>query len=564
MRFESFEPRVLMAADPVLGSISTPGETDRYGFTLHCRHEVVFDALSASPGISWSLSNEDGKVVDSKGFSAMDGVSGNVNQPVMDLPEGIYELTVDGAGDATGNYGFRLISLNEATLVQLGEQVSGTLGLDPDTEDSEIHAYRFSVGPDQRLFFDATPDTAVTVAPTWRLLDSNGNSQFLDAFESNGPHVLAEGEYTLLIGRAIDVDGNYDYSFRVRAVQDQQFQYTTFGDPVSRTIEQQGQVHHYTLNVTGTKRVVFDALSASPGMSWTLSGSGTNSGNRLFSQSDGAALPSGSLMELGDGQYTLSVYGTGSYEFRLIDLASATLLANNVTQTGTFAAGSETRAYQFQGLAGQRYIFQSGATDAPLTWRLLDPNGMTVMPPSAMNGSLSRVIARTGLYTLLVEGPINGVADNDYSFTLIPDGTVELPTVASEEDIVVGQGVAAQIDIVTIEPTRYRFVLDQPRRIFMDSLTFNSYPTWSLEGPRGGLVYGENFDSTRVLDLEAGEYNLTVEGGASSHAFRLLDLAQATQTSIRRQHHRNDHANRWRPGVSVCGDGRPAPGRGSG
>ena len=35
VKFETFEPRVLMAADPVLvtGAIDSPGETDRYTFT---------------------------------------------------------------------------------------------------------------------------------------------------------------------------------------------------------------------------------------------------------------------------------------------------------------------------------------------------------------------------------------------------------------------------------------------------------------------------------------------------------------------------------------------------
>src|SRR5687768_8860065 len=65
VRFESFEPRVLMAADPVLitGALDSPGETDRYNFTLDVNSQVVFDSLTNSANINWSLTGPRGTVV---------------------------------------------------------------------------------------------------------------------------------------------------------------------------------------------------------------------------------------------------------------------------------------------------------------------------------------------------------------------------------------------------------------------------------------------------------------------------------------------------------------------
>jgi hypothetical protein len=48
MRLEPLEPRVLMAADPVvvMGSIDAPGQTNTYSFTLDTATHLVFDSLT--------------------------------------------------------------------------------------------------------------------------------------------------------------------------------------------------------------------------------------------------------------------------------------------------------------------------------------------------------------------------------------------------------------------------------------------------------------------------------------------------------------------------------------
>jgi hypothetical protein len=90
IRFESIEPRVLMAADlnpaivAINSTISAPGEIDQYNFTVASDIKVVFDSLTNDPNMNWSLSGPQGAVVDARSFTSSDSsnLSGN---PVVGL-----------------------------------------------------------------------------------------------------------------------------------------------------------------------------------------------------------------------------------------------------------------------------------------------------------------------------------------------------------------------------------------------------------------------------------------------------------------------------------------------
>jgi DNA polymerase III delta prime subunit len=101
------------------------------------------------------------------------------------------------------------------------------------------------------------------------------------------------------------------------------------------TVAGQRDVYHFTLD--DAKRVYFDFLAANTNydhyyLRWTLSGpQGAVASNRPFRASDSS--DGTSIFDLGPGEYTLTVQApvdttyaadiTGSYSFRLLDLASA-------------------------------------------------------------------------------------------------------------------------------------------------------------------------------------------------------------------------------------------------
>lgn len=115
LHFEAVEPRLLLAADvpPVMGTIEVPGETDRFAFTLTEPKKVVFDSLTATNNMFWALADQKGSIVSNRNLAQSDSYDfsgGNV----LDLQAGEYTLSIDGRGDATGNYAFRLLDIANA------------------------------------------------------------------------------------------------------------------------------------------------------------------------------------------------------------------------------------------------------------------------------------------------------------------------------------------------------------------------------------------------------------------------------------------------------------------
>src|SRR5690606_34367946 len=104
----------LTIGERVDATVSAPGATHEYSFTLDSAKRLVFDSFSDLQFVNWSLRGPDGVVVTAREFRSSDGIDFSGN-PVLDLRAGGYTLTVDGAGDFTGAYAFRLLDLASAT-----------------------------------------------------------------------------------------------------------------------------------------------------------------------------------------------------------------------------------------------------------------------------------------------------------------------------------------------------------------------------------------------------------------------------------------------------------------
>ena len=114
------------------------------------------------------------------------------------------------------------------------------------------------------------------------------------------------------------------------------------------------------------------------------------------------------VLNLIAGNYTLMVDGTvdhtGSYSFRLSDLASATPITPGTPVSGTLNPGNATNLYKFNANAGDLFYFdQQSLSGGNTYWRLIDPYGQQVWFNSFSDVD-TQTLAFTGTYTLLVEG----------------------------------------------------------------------------------------------------------------------------------------------------------------
>ena len=132
--------------------------------------------------------------------------------------------------------------------------------------------------------------------------------------------------------------------------------------------------------------------------------------------------------------------------------------------------------------------------------------------------------ARTGTYTLAIEGRDSNTQAFDYSFTLarIADRSATLT---------VDQAIVERIDGPG-NTNSYTFTLAADRQLLFDALLSEPGVRWSLTGPRGKVVDAKLFTSSDasagnpLLNLVAGAYRLDVFGDGDftgDFAFRLLD-----------------------------------------
>src|SRR5439155_4256584 len=170
---------------------------DQYTFTLGGASRLYFDSLTNSTSLTWTLAGPTGAVVSNRTLGASDGFV--LTSPLLSLAAGDYTLTVDGTGDATGAYSFRLSDLAAAAVLTPGTAVSGTL-----SPANETDVYRFDAAAGDHFHFNMQARTGAG-NPLWRLLDPLGaetfNTPFTNVTTSDVDTLTLgqTGTYTLLV-----------------------------------------------------------------------------------------------------------------------------------------------------------------------------------------------------------------------------------------------------------------------------------------------------------------------------------------------------------------------------
>ena len=325
----------------VNGAITQPGQQAAYTFTLANSSQLYFDSLTNDNSLNWTLTGPRGTEVTSRSFTASDGST--IVNPVLSLVAGNYTLTVTGFADHTGSYSFRVSDLGSATPVTPGNPVSGTL---PSGNNTNL--YRFDAQAGDQVVL--TQQSVSGGSPSWRLIDPYGGVVYSGAFSTSGTLTLqSTGTYSLLLEGSIDASGAIGYTFNVSpqghvTISPPTGTALTLGAVKNGTISTSGQQDSYVFTIATAASLYFDSLTSDGSLTWSLSGPrGAEVNSRSFQSSDdGSFSSSNPVLNLIAGNYVLTVTGTaghtGSYGFRVLDLASAPAVAtasNNGGQNGS-------------------------------------------------------------------------------------------------------------------------------------------------------------------------------------------------------------------------------------
>src|SRR5207245_2853528 len=159
------------------------------------------------------------------------------------------------------------------------------------------------------------------------------------------------GTYFLVLeGRRNAGAGSASYTFNVvpDAVTSTPL---TLGNTVNGNISVPGESDDYTFTLAGAARLAFDSLVDSGTIQWSLTGpaGAVLVSNRSFQGSD--SFDGDPILNLAAGSYVLTADGvndnTGSYSFRLLNLASATAVTPGTPVSSDFTPGNETDLYKF-------------------------------------------------------------------------------------------------------------------------------------------------------------------------------------------------------------------------
>ncbi|MHC5540929.1 hypothetical protein ACYOEI_22130, partial [Singulisphaera rosea] len=297
------------------GSITSPGQSNNFTFTLATPTRLWFDSQTYDSNLIWTLKGPQGTVVFYRAFSWNDSVVGL-------LPAGSYTLSVYGVGDYTKSYAFNLLDIAAATPITPGTSNSGTLN--PGTS---TRLYQFSATAGSTILVDFTAFSTtdpIGYSGRWALYDSFDNLVVENVLTDDSGRwtVPRTGTYTLAVQGEIYSSGNASYTFNVRPVTDTT-NALTLGTAVNGNIGSPGQGNDYTFTLATPTRLWLDSRTNDGSMTWALKGP---QGILVYATS--LAQDDQNLGLLPAGSYTFSIRGIGehlgNYSFNILDLASAT------------------------------------------------------------------------------------------------------------------------------------------------------------------------------------------------------------------------------------------------
>jgi len=243
-----------------------------------------------------------------------------------------------------------------------------------------------------------------------------------------------------------------------------------------------------------------------------------------------------SALPAGNYQLTVGADGatTGFYNFRLLNIDTATPLTPGTPVAVTLNPGNSTSAYNFTATAGEQVYFDQTGVNGSVYVRIIDPTGRDlygVINAGSLPSFGVQTLTLAGTYTVLIDADV--YYDPDISTITF---NVQ-PVVNTTAAMTLGTAVTGAIT----EPgqtANYTFTLASATSAYFDPLTDNSNLNWTLTGPNGVVIANRSFtnsdsyDQSSVdLQLAAGAYTLSVQSvndTTGAFSFNLLNFANAT------------------------------------
>ena len=515
------------------GTLSEPGESDYYTFTGTVGQRLVYDALDND------FDNVTVQLVTPSGNAPLHHNADSDSAPITLTESGTYTVRLYTGDDVVRDYSFRIIDAAQAPAVALTLDTQIEAVLVPGTRQD---VYRFNGTAGQKVFMDAMPTNS---GAAWYLYGPQ-NQQLSGAglasdFEVTLPQT---GQYLLLAGFGSDTNPA-PYSIRVVTPTDSTNAFAV-GAIVAGTLSEPGESDYYTFTGTTGQRLVYDALDNDfDNVSMRLI---TPSGNVRFNQNADSDIGPFTLFET--GTYTVHFFAGDAvmrdYRFRLLDAASAPLLAYDVVVTNNITNSFGAVIYQVPGLAGLR-LFVDGLVpgDGSASYYLYEPDN-TQLTGTTLGYDMEATPTLTGTQLLVLYSSVS--ADVPYSFRIVPGN--HAPVLAAIGNLIVNEESNLTFTASTTD-------LELPNDVLTWSIenapvgsTFNPLTgefSWTPTEAQGSNTYTvtirvrddgiPSLEDSETFDIRVNEINrppvITVPGTQTIDELTLLNVtATATDPDI--------------------------------
>ena len=339
---EAASPLTLGTA--VSGDLNPGPATAVYSFNGFAGQRLFLDDQT-TPGTSVSL-----LLTDPYNNQVLNLNSAQDGGPLTLTAGGTYNLLVVGASSSPVNYQFRLTDTSTVPLA-FGTTVNGTL-----SPASAAAVYTFVGMSGERVDFHGLSESNGYSGASWRLIGPNNQLITTSPFGADLTATLPiVGTYTLVLSNANSSPPTYSFE-AFQSVNPSTS--LTLGQEVTGNLTNPGDEATYTFTGAPGQRVGFNRIGSNSKLSLQLT---DPFGGLVFSQGTNLGI-AGPYTLAWAGTYTLTLAGSGPYDFVLDDAAMATPIAlgtgTGTTTSGTLATGLSTRLYQFSGLAGEVVYFQ--------------------------------------------------------------------------------------------------------------------------------------------------------------------------------------------------------------
>jgi RHS repeat-associated protein len=487
------------------GSIAAPGDVNRYTFTGAAGETLDYEGLSATSGVTATLTDPSGAQVGDFYNPAAN------NGPFTLSTAGTYTLTFTSA--ATGSYSFEMVDLSQSTPLALNTPTRTTL-----SPALGGQFYQIAASAGERLEF-TTINGGVgsweAYSPAQGVLQSTGSTSSLQVTPSSAGPVY-------LVLQPGTTAGSFGFEVSAPTTSTQ-----SLGLDTSETalVAGPGDILDYTFSGTAGQRIDWN-LGTAAIVPQLLAPDGTV-------DSPSTVTGYSALLTLTEtGTYTLQLTGqaAGSYPFEVSDVTSLPAATTGTLINGNLASSSATAVYAITGKAGQE-IDVNDLSTSDITFTLfgvgnqkVGGNNPALDDYENVSQSFAATFPEDGTYVLALNQTTAGGA-TDYSFEVT---NVTQPSVTPG-----GFDVWHSGSVASGKTASFTFTGVAGTPILLESQSGSSAADFVIPDqdpeaqPYQDVLYSEGDDGPVMLPY-SGTYTVTVSGSngsAASYDFEVLDLA---------------------------------------